>query len=122
MLWLFFALKILIYNDFMNLDCREELVLKQYMPNASVIKNITEFFYAFSDATRLKIIMLLTIKSFCVGEISTVLSINQTTVSHQLKILKALNIVECDRNGKNIIYYIKNSNIQNVLNATVECV
>ena len=106
----------------MNLDCREELVLKQYMPNASVVKNITDFFYAFSDATRLKIIMLLTIKAFCVGEISAVLNINQTTVSHQLKILKSLNIVESDRKGKNIIYYIKNNNIQNVLNATVECV
>ena len=69
-----------------------------------------------------KIIMLLFIKPLCVGEITKVLDLNQTTVSHQLKILKSLNIVACDRNGKNIIYYIKNSNIESVLNATVDCI
>jgi len=104
------------------MEINEEFKIKQYLPKDSILKNITEFFYAFSDVTRLKIIMMLTIKPFCVGEISAVLNINQTTVSHQLKTLKSLNIVESDRNGKNIIYYIKNNNIQNVLNATVECV
>ena len=83
---------------------------------------MTNFFYAFSDNTRLKVIILLTIKPLCVGEISSVLDVNQTTISHQLKILKALDIVACDRVGKNIIYYIKNEGIENVLNATVECI
>lgn len=92
----------------MNFDFREELALKEYMPNNKELKNLSTFFYAFSDDTRLKIIILLTIKPLCVGGICNVLSINQSTVSHQLKILKALNIVSCDRNGKTIIYYIKN--------------
>ena len=106
----------------MNFEFRDEFNLKQFMPNKAVLKDMTNFFYAFSDDTRLKIIMLLSIKPLCVGEITNVLSINQTTISHQLKILKSLNIVECDRAGKNIIYYIKNSSIENVLNASVECI
>lgn len=106
----------------MILDCREEYILKQYMPNKNDLKNMCTFFYAFSDDTRLKIIILLMLKPLCVGEISALLQINQTTISHQLKILKSLNIVSCDRNGKNIIYFIKNSNIESVLNATVECI
>ena len=106
----------------MNFNCREEIILKRYMPNKIDIKNMTSFFYAFSDDTRLKIIILLMIKPLCVGDITSILDINQTTVSHQLKILKSLNIVMCDRNGKNIIYYIKNSNIENVFNAMVDCI
>lgn len=106
----------------MEFNVKEELNLKQFMPNKNNLKSMTNFFYAFSDDTRLKIIILLSIKPLCVGEITNVLAINQTTVSHQLKILKSLNIVECDRAGKNIIYYIKNSGIENVLNATVECI
>ena len=106
----------------MNFDCREEIILKRYMPSKLDMKNLTNFFYAFSDDTRLKIIILLMIKPLCVGDITSLLDINQTTISHQLKILKAHNIVGCDRNGKNIIYYIKNSNIENVLNATVDCI
>ena len=105
----------------MNFNVREEYNLKKYMPDKTNLKNMSGFFYAFSDDTRLKIIILLTIKPLCVNEIKNVLDINQTTISHQLKILKALNIVDCQRAGKNVIYYIKNSNIENVLNAGVEC-
>ncbi len=105
----------------MNFNVRDEYNLKKFMPDKTSLKNMTSFFYAFSDNTRLKIIILLSIKPLCVGEITKVLDLNQTTISHQLKILKSLNIVSCDRVGKNIIYYIRDSNIENVLNASVEC-
>ena len=106
----------------MDFSCREEINLKNYMPHINEIKNLSSFFYAFSDDTRLRIIILLMIKPLCVGDITNVLDINQTTVSHQLKILKSLKIVTCDRNGKNVIYYIKNPNIENIFNATVDCI
>lgn len=95
--------------------------IKKYLPTNKDIKNISSFFYAFSDDTRLKIIILLMLQALCVSDISNILEINQTTVSHQLKILRSLNIVDYERNGKSIIYYIKNNNIEDVLNATVEC-
>lgn len=106
----------------MKIDCNDEFNLKKLMPNNTELKSLTSFFYAFSDDTRLKIIILLTIRPLCVGDISTVLNINQTTISHQLKILKALNIVDSDKSGKNNIYYIKNNNIEEVLNVGVECI
>jgi len=101
---------------------KEEILIKNYIPDKSTIKNLSTFFYAFSDETRLKIIILLMIKPLCVSDITAFLKINQTTISHQLKILKSLNIVECDRQGKNIIYYIKNNKIENIFDATVACV
>lgn len=106
----------------MNFEVRDEYNLKKFMPTKSNLQSMTNFFYGFSDSTRLSIIILLSIKPLCVSEITKVLNINQTTVSHQLKILKSLNIVSCDRAGKNIIYYIKNGSIENVLNASVECI
>lgn len=105
----------------MNFAFRDEFNLKKYMPSKNDLKNMTSFFYAFSDDTRLKVIILLSLKPLCVSEISAILDINQTTISHQLKILKSLNIVECERAGKNVIYYIKNSGVENVLNASVDC-
>ena len=106
----------------MNLNFKEEYSIKNLMPTKSDMKNLTTFFYAFSDDTRLRIIILLIIKPLCVGDISALLNCNQTTISHQLKILKSLDIVSADRNGKNIIYYIKNPSIESVLNATVDCI
>ena len=106
----------------MSLEISEELALKNFMPKKSDLKNMTTLFYAFSDDTRLKIIVLLSIHALCVSDISLILGINQTTISHQLKILKSINILACDREGKNIIYYIKNPSIQDVLNASVDCI
>ena len=106
----------------MNLNFKEEYSIKNLMPSKADMKNLTTFFYAFSDDTRLRIIILLIIKPLCVGDISFILNCNQTTVSHQLKILRSLNFVAADRNGKNIIYYIKNPNIESVLNVTVDCI
>lgn len=106
----------------MNFNIKEEINLKKYMPSINSLNNMSNFFYAFSDSTRLKIIILLSIKPLCVSEISGVLNLNQTTVSHQLKILKSLNIVGFNRVGKNIVYYIQNGRIIEVLNAGVECI
>lgn len=106
----------------MNINCKEEILLKKYLPNKETVKDLSTFFSAFGDETRLRIVILLTIKPMCVGDITKYLSINQTTISHQLKILKSNNIVDCDRAGKNIIYYISNSNIKEMLNVTVDCI
>ena len=105
----------------MNYDLKEEILLKNYMPDKFTLKNMSAFFYAFSDDTRLRIVILLMMKPFCVGDITNILCINQSTVSHQLKILKALNIVDYDRQGKNMVYYIKNEKLESVFDATVSC-
>lgn len=104
------------------MEINEEINLKKHLPKPTELKNFANFFYAFSDDTRLKIIILLTIKPLCVGDIAIILETNQTTISHQLKILRSLNIVECSREGKNILYFISNTDIENVLNAGVECI
>lgn len=104
------------------MNYKEEILLKNYMPDKLTLKNMSTFFYAFSDDTRLKIIMLLMMKPFCVSDITNLLNINQTTVSHQLKILRSLNIVDFDKQGKNVIYYIKNPKLESVFDATVGCI
>ncbi len=105
----------------MNLCIEDELKLKGVMPGKNDVKMLADFFYAFSDETRLKIVILLTVNTLCVGDISKVLNINQTTVSHQLKILRNLGIVDFDRIGKTIIYYIKNKDIEHMLDLSVDC-
>lgn len=107
-------------NIFLNVT--DELKLKQYMPTNKDVDALSNFFYAFSDSTRLKIVVLLTMRPMCVGGITQVLGFNQTTISHQLKILKSLNVVDCDRSGKNVVYYIKKAQVENVLEAVVDCI
>lgn len=67
-----------------------------------------EIFKALSDATRLKIVWLLTNidKKICVSEIVEVLDEYQYNVSRHLKILKKAKLVEEVKEGKWVFYYL----------------
>ena len=52
--------------------------------------------------------------------LSNVLKMNQTTVSHQLRILKDMDVVACERDGKVLKYKISNPKINEILLIGVE--
>ena len=102
------------------LDRNLQGVIKEYVPTGDVLEDLVEFFSVFSDCTRLKIISALAISEMCVSDVAELLSINQTTVSHQLRLLKNLNAVKCKRQGKVIFYSLKNDIPSDILLKGVE--
>ena len=56
----------------------------------------------------------------CVGDIARVLGLNQTTCSHQLRLLRAADIVTQRREGKIVYYSLKNRKIEDVMYAGVK--
>lgn len=89
--------------------------LVEYMPKQATLEKLANFFSIFSDSTRIKILTALTISEMCVNDLSILLGINQTTVSHQLKFLKQSGAVKSNRQGKLIYYSIANTNINEVM-------
>lgn len=106
--------------DYILLNKIEENEINNYMPSEKRLKDMACFFQNFSDATRLKIISALSINDLCVNDLSNVLNINQTTISHQLKYLKNQSIVESRRDGKLIKYSIQNKFINDLMNYAIE--
>ncbi len=102
-------------SKLMTIDENDYSNLKYYMPGPDVLQQMANYFSVFSDATRLKILSALSIKSMCVGDLAIVLNANQSTISHQLKSLKLLNMVKDYRQGKIIYYSIANDNINEIL-------
>ncbi len=92
-----------------------------YMPKESKLRSLADFFSMFSDPTRLKIISALSMSEMCVSDISNILNINQTTVSHQLKTLKSLGLVKYRRDGKIIYYSLIDKLINDCLLVGVDC-
>jgi DNA-binding transcriptional ArsR family regulator len=62
----------------------------------------------------------LAISEMCVTDLSRVLEINQTTISHQLRLLKNLGIVKCERHGKVIFYSLIDDTVNDVMLKGVE--
>ncbi|MDE7257469.1 MAG: metalloregulator ArsR/SmtB family transcription factor [Clostridia bacterium] len=107
-------------QDMMLLDRRTKDLVKEYVPEGDVLDSITCFFGVFADATRVRILSALAISEMCVTDLSRVLDINQTTVSHQLRLLKNLGIVKSERDGKIITYSLVNDTVNDVMLKGVE--
>lgn len=97
-----------------------EELLSQYMPKDGAIRDISEFFAVFSQETRIKIMILLSVSELNVNDLSKYLRLGQSTVSHQLRILKDRKIVTCTRRGKEIYYNVANSYVSEVLYSAVK--
>ncbi len=100
--------------DTLLLDKRTQSLIENYVPAGELLEGIVCFFSVFADSTRIKILSALAISEMCVTDISRVLQINQTTVSHQLRLLKNVGIVKSNRCGKVIFYSLKNDIINDV--------
>jgi ArsR family transcriptional regulator len=61
---------------------------------------------ALSDPTRLRIVILLLERDLCVCELFFIMEMEQSRISHQLRILRDADLVEDIRDGKWIIYRI----------------
>jgi ArsR family transcriptional regulator, arsenate/arsenite/antimonite-responsive transcriptional repressor len=70
------------------------------------MKEIIKAFKALSDPTRLRMFLLLLERDLCVCELTYVLEMSQSRISHQLRLLRDSNLVEDKREGKWIIYTI----------------
>ena len=102
------------------LDKRTQSLIDDYVPQGEILEGIGCFFSVFSDYTRVKILTALAISELCVTDLSRILDINQTTLSHQLRFLKSAGIVKCVRQGKIIFYSLVNESINDVILKGIE--
>jgi len=102
------------------LDKRTQSLIEDYVPKGDILEGVVCFFSVFADYTRVKILSALAISPLCVTDISRVLYINQTTVSHQLRFLKSAGLVKCVRQGKIVFYSLTDDSINDVLLKGIE--
>ena len=106
-------------NKFLLLSERNKREILSAMPNEGAISKLADYFQNFSDSTRIKILTCLSMMNMCVNDISAILGINQTTISHQLKQLKDQNIVSYKRDGKILVYYLVGNNVNDLMSYAV---
>jgi ArsR family transcriptional regulator len=74
------------------------------MPRDELLFDLADLFKILGDSTRVRILWALEKAELCVCDISVLLNMTQSAISHQLRILKQANLVKNRREGK-IIYY-----------------
>ena len=81
---------------------------------------LAELFKIFGDSTRIRILDPLTKKELCVQEIADELSMTQSAISHQLRILKQADLVRFRRDGKAIFYSLADGHVQTIMEQGIE--
>ena len=85
-----------------------------------LLYGLSEFYKIFGDQTRLRILDALLNKPLCVNEISELLDMTQSAISHQLKNLRTSNLVKSEKIGKNVYYSISDEHIKIILKYGLE--
>ena len=94
-------------NTVQNVQCQ--------MPDEQVTRLASDFFKAFSDNTRLRILSALAIHELCVCDIAELLGMTQSAISHQLRFLKQVRLVSNRKEGKTVYYKLSDSHIGTIL-------
>lgn len=93
---------------------------REFLPDENMLYELSDFFKIFGDSTRIKILVALDREPLCVGEISEVLSMTNSAVSHQLKVLRQGNLIKSERRGKNVYYALADSHVRDIIEKALE--
>ena len=89
-------------------------------PSEEVLYEVAELFKVFGDSTRIRILYALFGNELCVGDIAEVLNMSQSSVSHQLRILKDAKLVKFRREGKSIFYALDDDHVYHIMEMGME--
>jgi DNA-binding transcriptional ArsR family regulator len=96
-----------IHNDIV---CKVE----ENMISEETSSILAEFFKVLGEPTRIKILYALSINEMCVCDISKLLNMSQSAVSHQLRVLRAARLVKYRKEGKVVYYSLDDEHVENV--------
>jgi len=94
--------------------------VKNLMPEEEILSDLSDFFKIFADSTRVRILYALDKAELCVCDISALLNMTISAVSHQLKILREANLVKNQRKGKEIYYSLADEHVQKIIECGME--
>ena len=98
----------------------QPVTAKRELPPEELLQDLGDLFKVFGDTTRIRIMYALYEGEMSVCAISELLGMTQPAISHQLKTLKAANLVAGRRQGKTIFYYLSDEHVKSIIAAGYE--
>ncbi len=94
--------------------------LEQILPDKEMTKKMAEIFKALADPTRLHIVQALLEEELCVCDISAVVNLSISAISHQLRLLRTMHIVKFRKQGKMVYYSLDDDHITLLVQTALE--
>ena len=76
---------------------------------------LADLFKVFGDSTRLRVMVTLSDSEMPVMEIAEALGMEQSTISHQLRVLRQNKLVRVRREGKQMYYSLDDDHVKKII-------
>lgn len=106
--------------DFMCVHADTVSRINSAMPDEDQLIDLSELFKVFGDSTRIKILTALSHGELCVCDLSKLVGMTSSAVSHQLKILRSAKLVSCRRDGKTVFYALADDHVTTIIRQGLE--
>jgi DNA-binding transcriptional ArsR family regulator len=103
----------------MVIDEKKVKAVAKSLPDDTEIDDLTNTFKILNDRTRLKIVLALAKEELCVCDLSALIGVSVSAISHQLRLLRNMRIVKNRKDGKMVYYSIEDSHIENIISETL---
>ena len=94
--------------------------VKKMMMNNDIIAELSHVFKTLGDETRIKILYALSKSELCVCDLSAVLEMSISAVSHQLRILRNMRLVKYRKEGRMVYYSLDDEHIVQLIKVSYE--
>ncbi len=81
------------------------------------VEEVAALFSVLGDPTRLRLLLALTAGPLCTCDLAAVLGVSDSAVSHQLRLLKELNLVQSVRRGKFVYHELAGGSVQSLVHS-----
>ena len=84
------------------------------------VEGLSQLFKAFGDPSRLRILYGLLDREMCVCDLAALLGISESAVSHQLRLLRTMNLVVNRREGTILYYRLQDGHVERLIKLALE--
>ena len=88
--------------------------------NIEMLFELADLFKVFGDSTRLRIMVKLSDDEMSVSDIADALKMEQSTISHQLRVLRQNKLVRVRRDGKQMYYALDDDHVKKIIEMGVD--
>jgi len=97
-----------------NIAPEEMSRIQSELPTGDTISHLAEFFKVFGDGNRLRILYFLSRHELCVADLAALVEMQQSAVSHQLKLLRLNRLVKLRKVGTTVYYSLDDSHVESI--------
>ena len=90
------------------------------IPDLDMLFELADLFKVFGDSTRLRIMYAISDGELSVLSIAETLGMEQSTISHQLRVLRNNKLVRARREGKQIYYTLDDDHVKKIIEMGID--